>query len=97
MDKLAVHTYEFFPEGTIVNEIAFVNNSIVRIKRVMTDCKVSSEILDEENSVTEENKESDASNEPTSVLSGDVRQALDIWRDYMSFSSDGECIQKCQN
>ena len=44
----------------------------------MTDYKVSSDILDEENSVTEENKESDASNEPTSLLSDDVRQALDM-------------------
>lgn len=80
-----------------MKEIAFVNNSIVRNKQVMTDYKVSSDILDEENSVTEGNKESDASNEPTSLLSDDVRQALDIWRDYMSFISDGECIQKCQN
>ena len=37
------------------------------------------------------------SNEPICPESGDVRQALDVLREYILFSDNGEFIHKCFN
>ena len=39
----------------------------------------------------------DVSNEPICPESSDVRQALDVLREYILFSDNGEFIHKCFN
>jgi hypothetical protein len=57
----------------------------------MTDDEIVSDALNEENAVTEEDADCDASNEPA------CPQSSDVLRDYMLFSGGGECIHKCVN
>ena len=62
----------------------------------MIDDTVFCETLDEEGSETEDDTD-DVSNEPICPQSSDVRQALDVLREYMLFSDNGEFICKFLN
>ena len=88
---------EIFPEGTTTNNIVSADDSAIGTEPIMTDYEIVSDALNEENPVTEEDADCGASNEPACPQSSDVRQALDVLRDYMLFSDGGECIQKSVN
>ena len=62
----------------------------------MTDDAILYDILDEEGSETEDDTY-DVSNEPTCPQSGDVRQVLDVLREYMLFRDNDEFVHKSLN
>ena len=61
----------------------------------MTDDAIVCDVLDE-CSETEDDTD-DVSNKPICPQSSDVRQALDVLREYILFSHNGEFIHKCLN
>ena len=61
----------------------------------MTDDAILCDVLNEEGSETKDNIY--VSNEPICPQSRDVRQVLDVLREYMLFSDNGEFIHKCLN
>ena len=96
LDKLAVHNPEFFPEGTTANDIVSVDDSLTSTDPLMTDDAILCDVLDEEGSETEDDTDG-ATNEPIYPQSIDVRQALDVLREYMLFSDNGEFTHKYLN
>ena len=62
----------------------------------MTDDTILRDVLDEEGSETEDHTD-DVSNEPIYPQSSNVRQVLDVLREYMLFIDNGEFIHKCLN
>ena len=95
LDKLAVYNPKFFPEGTTGN-IVSVDDSLTSTEPLMTDDAILCDVLDEEGSETEDDTDG-VSNEPICPQSSDGRQALDVLREYMLFSDNGEFIHKCFN
>ena len=95
-EKLAVYNPEFFPEGTTANAIVSVDDSPTSTEPLMTDDAILCDVLVEESSETEDDTDG-ISNEPICPQSSDVRQALDVLREYMLFSDNGEFIHKCLN
>ena len=55
----------------------------------MTDDSILCDVLDEEGSKTEDDTDG-VSNKPICPQSSDVRQALDVLREYMLFSDNGD-------
>ena len=96
LDKLAVYNLEFFREGTTANKIVSVEDSLTSTEPLMTDDAILCDVLDEEGSETEDYTDG-VSNEPICPQSNDVRQALDVLREYMLFSDNGEFIHKWLN
>ena len=94
LDKLAVYNPKFFPEGTTTNDIVSVDDSLTSIEPLMTDDAILCNVLDEKRSETEDDTD-DVSNEPICSQSSDVCQDLDVLREYMLFSDNGEFIHKC--
>ena len=64
---------------------------------IMTDGKILSEVLDEENTMVEEYMDGDASEVTTCPYSGDVRQALTVLQNYMLLRDNEESIPNCIN
>ena len=62
----------------------------------MTDDTILHDVLDEEGSETEDDTD-DVSNEPIYPQSSNVRQVLDVLREYMLFIDNAEFIHKCLN
>ena len=60
----------------------------------MTEYAILCYVLDEKGSGTEDETDG-VSNEPICPQSSDVRQPLDILREYMLFSDNRESIRKC--
>ena len=89
---------QFFPERTTANDIAndIVDDSLTSTDPLMTDDRILCDVLDEEGSETEDDTD-DVSNEPICPQSSDVHQALDVFREYMLLSDNGEFIHKCLN
>ena len=89
---------QFLPEGTTTNDIAndIVDDSLTSTDPLMTDNRILCDVLDEEGSETEDDTD-DVSNEPICPQSSDVHQALDVFREYMLLSDNGEFIHKCLN
>ena len=96
LDKLAVYSPELFPEGTTANDIVSVDDSLTSTEPLITDDAILCGVLDEEGSETKDDTDS-VSNEPICPQSSDVGQALDVLREYMLFSDNGELIHKCLN
>ena len=96
LDKLAVYNPKFFPEGTTTNDIISVDDSLTSTEPLMTDDAIICDVLDEKGSETEDDTD-DVSNEPICPQSSAVRQALDVFQEYMLFSDNGEFIHKCLN
>ena len=96
LDKLAVYKPEFFPEGITANDIVSVDDSVTSTEPLVTDDAILCDVLDEEGSETEDDT-AGVSNEPICLQSVDMRQALDVLREYMLFSDNGEFIHKCLN
>ena len=96
LDKLTVYNPEFFPEGTAANDVVSVDDSLTSTELLMTDDAILCDVLHEEGSETEDDADG-VSNEPICPQSSDVRQALDVLREYMLFSDNGEFIHKCLN
>ena len=91
LDKLAVYNLNFFPEGTTANDIVSVDDSVTSTEPLMTDDVILCDVLDEEGSETE-----DGTNEPICPQSNDVRQALDLLREYMLLSDNGQMFKRNQ-
>ena len=96
LDKLVVYNPEFFPEEATANDIVSVDDSLTSTEPLMTDDTLLYEVLDEEGSETEDDTDG-VSNEPICPQSSDVRQVLDVLREYMLFSDNGEFIHKFLN
>ena len=96
LDKLTVYNPKFFPEGTTANDIVSVDDSLTSTEPLMTDDEILCNVLAEEDSETEDDTD-DVCKEPTCPQSSDVRQALDVLRQYMLFSDNGEFIHKFLN
>ena len=62
----------------------------------MTDDAVLCNVLNKEDSETEDDSDY-VSNEPICPQSSDVRQAVDVLREYILFSDNGLFIHKCLN
>ena len=95
-DKFAVNNPKFFPEGTTANYIDCVDDSLISTKPLMTNDAILCNVLDEEGSEAE-NDTDDVSNKPIFPQASDVRQALDVLRECMSFSDNWEFIHKFLN
>ena len=95
-DKFAVNNPKFFPEGTTANYIDCVDDSLISTEPLMTNDTILCNVLDEEGSEAE-NDTDDVSNKPIFPQSSDVRQALDVLRECMSFSDNWEFIHKFLN
>ena len=96
LDKFAVNNPKFFPEGTTANYIDCVDDSLISTEPLMTNDAILCNVLDEEGSEAE-NDTDDVSNKPIFPQSSDVRQALDVLRECMSFSDNWEFIHKFLN
>ena len=96
LDKLAVCNTKFLPEGTTANDNVSVDNSLTSTEPLMTDDAILCDVLYEEGSENEDDT-NDVSNEPICPQYSDVRQALDVLREYMLFSDKGEFIHRCLN
>ena len=96
MEKPAVYNPEFFPEGTTANDIVSVDDSLTSTEPQMADDAILCDVLDEEGSETEDDTDG-VSNEPIFPQSSGLSQALDVLREYMLFSDNGEFIHKCLN
>ena len=96
LDKFAVNNPKFVPEGTTANYIDCVDDSLISTEPLMTNDAILCNVLDEEGSEAE-NDTDDVSNKPIFPQSSDVRQALDVLRECMSFSDNWEFIHKFLN
>ena len=96
LDKLAVYKPKFFLEGTTANDIVSVDDSFTSSEPLMIDDAILYNIYDEEGSETKDDTDG-VSNEPICPQSGDVRQSLDVLREYMLFSDNGEFVHNCLN
>ena len=54
LGKLAVYNLKFFPEGTTVKKIFSVDDSVTSTEALMTDHAILCDVLDEEDSETED-------------------------------------------
>ena len=84
------------PKGTTANDIVSVDHSLTSTEPLITDDAILCDVLDEEGSETEDDTDG-VSNKPICPQSSEVRQALDVLREYMLFSDNGEFIHKCLN
>ena len=96
LDKFTVYNPKFFPEGTTANDIVSVDDSLTSTEPLMTDDEILCNVLAEEDSETEDDTD-DVCKEPTCPQSSDVHQALDVLRQNMLFSDNGEFIHKFLN
>ena len=94
MNKLAVYNPEFFPEGTTADDIVSVDDSLTSTEPLMTDDAILCDVLDEKGSETEGDTDGVSNVCPQSCY---VRQGLDVLREYMLFSDNGELIHKRLN
>ena len=96
LEKVALYSPKFFPEGATANDIVSVDDYITSIELLMTDEAILFNVLDEEVSETEDDTNG-VSNEPIFPQSSDVRQALDVLREYILFNDNGEFLHKYLN
>ena len=94
LDKLVVYNPKFLPKGTTANDIVSVNDSIISTEPLISDDAILCDVLDEAGSETEDDT-NDVSNEPICPQSSE--QALDVLREYMLFSDNGQLSHKYLN
>ena len=94
LDKLAVHAPEFFPEGTTA---ADVDDSVINTEPVMTDDEILFDMLDQDDHATEEGDDDTSYIQPSCPKTDEIRRALEVLREYMIFSENGECRHQCVN
>ena len=92
LDRLAVHAPEFFPEGTTAADVVSANDSVINTEPVMTDDEILFDMLDQDDHATEEGDD-----DPSCPKSDEIRRALEVLREYMLFTENGECIHQCVN
>ena len=97
LDKLAVHAPEFFPEGTTAADVVSADDSIINTEPVMTDDEILFDMLDQDDHATEEGDDDTSYIQPSCPKSDEIRRALEVLREYMLFSENGECIHQCVN
>ena len=92
MDKLAVHAPEFFPEGTTAADVVSADDSVINTEPVMTNDEILFDMLDQDDHATEEGDDDTSYVQPSCPKSDEIRRALEVLREYMLFSENGECI-----
>ena len=97
MDKLAVHAPEFFPEGTTAADVVSADDSVINTEPVMTDDEILFDMLDQDDHATEESDDDTSYIQPSCPKSDEIRRALEVLRENMLFSENGECIHQCVN
>ena len=97
LDKPAVHAPEFFPEGTTAADIASADDSVINTEPVMTDDEILFDMLDQDDQATEEDNSDTSYIQPSCPKSDEICQAVEVLREYMLFSENGECIHQCVN
>ena len=98
LDKLAVHAPEFFPKGTTAVDVVFAEDSVINTEPVMTDDEILFDMLDQDNHATEEGDDDTSYIQPSCPKSDEIRRALEVLREYLLFSENGECMhQMCQS
>ena len=97
LDKLAAHAPEFFPEGTTAADVASADDSVINTEPVMTDDEILFDMLDQDDHATEEDDNDASYIQPSCSKSDEIRRAMEILREYMLFSENGECIHQCVN
>ena len=97
LDKLAVHAPEFFPKGTTAADVVSANDSVINTEPVMTDDEILFDMLDQDDHATEEGDDDTSCIQPSCPKSDEIRRALEVLREYMLFSENGECIHQCVN
>ena len=96
LERLAVYTSEFFPEGTIAKDVMSMDDFVNTTMSIMNDEEIISDMLGEENFEAEEDKDSDVDFliEPTCNWVLHIKP----WKYYeATFSDNRECIDKCIN
>ena len=97
LDKLAVHAPEFFLEGTTAAVVVSADDSVINMEPVMTDDEILFDMLDQDDHATEEGDDDTSYIQPSCPKSDEIRRALEVLREYMLFSENGECIHQCVN
>ena len=97
LDKLAVHAPEFFPEGTTAADVVSADDSFINTEPVMTDEEILFDMLDQDDHATEEGDDDTSYIQPSCPKSDQIRRALEVLREYMLFSENGEFIHQCVN
>ena len=102
LDKLAIHTSEFFLERTTAKDVASIDDFVYTTEPILNDEEITPNVLDEETLEAEEEKDGDKDIlvEPTCPQSVDVPQELEVLRRYMILSDNGGgegCTHKCIN
>ena len=97
LDKLAVHAPEFFPEGTTAADVVSADDSVINTEPVMTDDEILFDMLDQDDHATEEGENDTSYIQPSCPKPDEIRRALEVLREYMLFSENGECIHQCVN
>ena len=99
LDKLAVHAPEFFTEGTTAADVVSADDSVINTEPVMTDEEILFDMLDQDDLAMEERDDDTSYIQPsfpkTNIV--EIRRALEVLREYMLFSENGEWIQQCVN
>ena len=95
--KFAVHAPEFFPEGTAAADVVSADDSVINTEPVMTDDEIIFDMLDQDDHATEEGDDDTSYIQPSCPKSDEIRRALEVLREYMLFSENGECIHQCFN
>ena len=97
LDKLAVHAPEFFLEGTTAADVVSADDSVINTKPVMTDDEILFDMLDQDDRATKEGEDDTSYIQPSCPKFDEIRRALEVLREYMLFSENGECIHQCVN
>ena len=92
MDKLPVHTPEFFPEGTTAADVVSADDSVKNTEPVMSDDEILFDMLDKDDHATEERDDDTSYIQPSCPKSDEIRRALEVLPEYMLFTENGECI-----
>ena len=97
LDKLAVHAPEFFTEGITAADVVYADDSVINMEPVMTNDEILFDMLDQDDHATEEGDDDTSYIQPSCPKSDEIRRALEVLREYMLFSGNGEWIHQCVN
>ena len=87
----------FSPEGTTAADLVSADDSVINTEQVMTDDEILFGMLDQDDHATEEGDDDTSYIQPSCPKSDEIRRALEVLREYMLFSENGECIHQCVN
>ena len=95
MDKLVVCAPIFSPDGTTAEDVISADDNVLSTEPLLTDDEIIDDTMDDETVEDAMNgDDDDASREPICPKASDVRNALEVLREYMLFSTLGGEIQR---